>query len=108
MKTKPTKLASVVKAARAAGAKVTVRLEPREMPERFTDDPKPVRLLIAESERMSALGNKWLAADVPNQVAAGMCLQNGWAYSLAAVWLRCKLNGELLPESEQKRAKGNP
>ena len=102
MAKKKTKLADLVKAARAAGAKVTVSLEPKEMPNRFPSDPEPVKLLIEESERMSALGNRWLTAKIPNQIAAEACLRNGWAYSLAAAWLRCKLEGKLLPESEHK------
>ena len=38
---------------------------------------------------------RWPFFDVPNHVAAEMCLRHGWAYSLAAAWLRCKLKGEL-------------
>jgi len=95
------KLDQLVKAARAAGAQVTVSLEePRHMPVRFESDPEPVKLLIAESERMSQHGNNWLAADVPNHVAAEVALRAGWAYGLAAAWLRCKLKGELKPESD--------
>jgi len=97
-----TKLKDLVAAAQAAGAKVSVSLEPKQMPMRFPSDPPDVKLLIAESERMSTLGNNWLAADVPNQVSAEMCLRHGWALSLAAAWLRCKLKGELLPESEKR------
>ena len=100
---KPT-LKQLVSAARKAGAKVSVSLEPKQMPMRFPSDPEPVRLLRDESERMSKMGNNWLAADVPNQVAAEMCLRNGWAFSLAAAWLRCKLKGELLPESAAPRS----
>lgn len=96
MKSKKTKLKleDVVDAARAVGAKVSVSLEPKQMPLRWPNDPEPVRLLIDESERMSVHGNNWLAADVPNQIAAEAALRNGWAYALAAGWLRCKLNGE--------------
>jgi hypothetical protein len=97
-----TKLKDLVEAAQAAGAKVSVSLEPKQMPMRFPSDPPDVKLLIDESERMSKLGNNWLTADVPNQVAAEMCLRHGWAFSLAAAWLRCKLKGELLPESEKR------
>ena len=100
---KPT-LKQLVAAAHKAGAKVTVSLEPKQMPMRFPNDPEPVKLLIEESERMSKLGNNWLAADVPNQVAAEMCLRHGWAFSLAAAWMRCKLKGELLPESAAPRS----
>ena len=89
------KLKDLVEAAHAAGAKVSVSLEPKQMPMRFPSDPEPVKLLIEESERMSKLGNNWMAADVPNQVAAEMCLRHGWAFSLAAAWMRCKLKGEL-------------
>ena len=95
-----TKLKDLVEAAHAAGAKVSVSLEPKQMPMRFPSDPEPVKLLIEESERMSKLGNNWMAADVPNQVAAEMCLRHGWAFSLAAAWMRCKLKGELKPESK--------
>lgn len=96
--TKPkTKLKDLVEAARAAGATVSVSLEPKQMPARFPDDPEAVKLLIAESERLSELGNNWMTAKIPNQVAAEMCLRNGWAMSLAAAWLRVKLKGELKP-----------
>ena len=95
-----TKLKDLVEAAHAVGAKVSVSLEPKQMPMRFPSDPEPVKLLIEESERMSKLGNNWMAADVPNQVAAEMCLRHGWAFSLAAAWMRCKLKGELKPESK--------
>ena len=64
------------------------------MPVRFKDDPEPVTFLIEESERLSAIGNRWQVAKVPNHIAAEMCLRSGWAYALAAVWLRCKLKGE--------------
>ena len=43
-------------------------------------------------------------SSVPNQVAAEMCLRHGWAFSLAAAWMRCKLKGELLPESAAPRS----
>jgi hypothetical protein len=89
------KLDEVVKAAREAGANVTFSLKPKEMPTRWPNDPEPVKLLITESERVSALGNNWMTADIPNPVAAEMCHRNGWAYSLAAAWLRCKLKGEI-------------
>lgn len=102
MKKKPIRK-QLVAAARKAGAKVTVRLEPKRMPARFPDDPAPVKLLIEESERISKLGNDWLAAEIPNQVAAELCLRHGWAFSLAAAWMRCKLKGELLPESAAPR-----
>lgn len=91
-------LADLVKAAQKAGAKVSVSLEPKQMPMRFPSDPAEVRLLLEESERVSKLGNHWLNADVPNHVAAETCFRNGWAYALAGAWLRCKLKGELNPE----------
>lgn len=93
-KRKPT-LKELIKAASAAGAKVSVSLEPQKMPLRLPGDPEVVTLLIEESERISKLGNKWLAAETPNQIAAHACLQQGWAFALAAAWLRCKLKGEV-------------
>ncbi len=98
-KVKPN-LEDFVKAAHAAGAKVSFGLEPTQMPRRFPNDPEPVRMLVEESERISKLGNDWLTAKIPNQIAAEMCLKNGWGYALAAAWLRCKLEGKLLPESQ--------
>lgn len=70
------------------------------IPIRFPDDPVPVKLLIEESERVSKLGNDWLTAKVPNHIAAEVALRNGWAFSLAAVLLRCKLKGELKPDGK--------
>lgn len=107
MKTEPTKkqkakLSQLVKSARECGMEITIGLEDRQMPMRFPSDTKEIILLIEESERMSALGNKWLSAKVPNQMAAQLCLQNGWAFSLAAAWLRAKLKGECLPENKDK------
>jgi hypothetical protein len=107
MAKKKTKLSELVKAARSAGASVTVSLEPKQMPTRFPNDHALVKLLIEESERASKLGNNWMAADVPNQVAAEACLRHGWAFSLAAAWLRCKLKNELLPESERKAVRSS-
>ncbi len=95
-------LKDVVKAAHAEGIKVSVGLESRRMPMRFPGDPEAVSLLLDECERQNALGNKWLTASVPNQVAGEMLLRNGWAMGAAAAWLRCKLKGELLPESKSK------
>lgn len=107
MKTKRKKdrsptLGQIVKAARKAGAEVNITVEDRLMPLRFKDDPEPVKLLIAESERCTALGLKWLKAPLPNHVAADQCMKNGWAYALAAAWMRCKLKGELLPEKKDQ------
>lgn len=65
------------------------------MPLRLPDDPVAVTMLLDESERMTDMGNRWNAAKKPNHLAANFCLQNGWAFALAAAWLRCKLNGAL-------------
>jgi hypothetical protein len=94
------KLKQLVKAARDAGAEVTVTFDPHEkrMPMRFPDDPEIVTLLLDESERVNALGNRWAKAKIPNIVAAQKCLEMGWAHALSAVWLRCKLKGELQPD----------
>lgn len=94
------KLHEMIETAHAAGVKVSVSLEPNEMPLRFPSDHEHIKLLIDESERASKLGNKWQNADVPNPVAAENCFRMGWAYSLAASWLRCKLKGELGPEKK--------
>lgn len=102
-KQKPTTLKKLVYDLRKVGAKVTVSLEDSKMPTRFNDDPLPVKMLIEESERVTKLGNKWLTAEVPNQVAAEMCLRQGWAYALAAAWMRCKIKGELLPEADNRK-----
>lgn len=92
-------LAKLVVAAHAAGARVTVGLEPQKiMPARWPNDAREVTLLIEESERCTALANKWLDAEVPNTVAAKKLMEMGWAHSLSAAWLRCKLNGQLKPE----------
>lgn len=66
------------------------------MPQRFADDHPSVTALIVESERVSSRGNAWLNAPIPNAVAAEMALRHGWAYSLAAAWLRCHTRGELV------------
>lgn len=94
-KKKQTKLADVVAAAQKAGCNVSLSLESNQMPVRFKNDPKVVLELIAESERMNALGVRWSKANIPNPIAAEACFRNGWAYALAAAWLRVKLNGEL-------------
>lgn len=64
------------------------------MPPTFPNDPDAVRLLVQESERINAIGNHWLSAKVPNAIAAQHALQMGWAFAVAAAWLRCKLRGE--------------
>jgi hypothetical protein len=89
------KLADLVVAARAAGVHVSVSLEPKQMPQRFGDDPQDVRLLLGESERVAKLANNWLAADTPNPYAAETAHRQAWAYALAGAWLRCKLKGEV-------------
>ncbi len=67
---------------------------PIHMPQRFSNDPEPVKLLLDESERLNILGNKWLNATVPNPVATQSAFTNAWALNVAACWLRCKLKGE--------------
>jgi len=99
------RLSDLVREAHKLGLKLDVRLDPQEMPQRFASDPEAVKMLVAESERVSAVGNKWLSAKVPNQIAAENCLRMGWAYSLAAAWLRCALQGEIsspTPKSPKK------
>ena len=98
MKTKPKKptIKTVVRDLRRAGVKVSFSLDPIDMPMRLPGDPDPVRYLIDESERMNEFGNRWVNAKCPNLIAAEMCFKNGWAYALAAAYLRCFLKGELL------------
>lgn len=100
---KQIKLEEMVKEAHEAGVNIDFSMHPKiQMPMQLPDDPAPVTLLIEESRRMTQIGLNWQKADAPNYVAADMAMKNGWAYSLAAAWLRCKLKGELLPESEKK------
>ena len=94
------KLKQIAAAARAAGAEVTISFGDNRMPMRMPNDPPDVTLLLDESERCTELGNRWLKAPKPNPITAGACLNYGWAYALAAVWLRCKLRGELEPEKK--------
>jgi hypothetical protein len=104
MPKKPT-LKDMVSAAQKAGAKVSFSLDPKDKPNlplEFPDDPESVRLLIGESRRLTDIGNQWLEAKSPNAIAAESALRCGWAMALAAGWLRCKLKGELLPESKEK------
>jgi hypothetical protein len=96
------KLKQIVAAARAAGAEVTISFGDNQMPMRMPNDPPDVTLLLDESERCTVLGNRWLKAPKPNPIAAGLCLSNGWAYALAAAWLRCKLRCELEPEEKRQ------
>lgn len=93
---KKTTLKDVIKAAREAGAKVTVGLDeiPR-MPLHIAGDPEVVTALLNQSERMTKQGNAWSATKNPNAIACGLCLQLGWAYAASAAWLRCFLKGEL-------------
>lgn len=96
------KLEQLVKAAHAAGFKVNITLHDKQMPMHFPDDHPHVTLLLRESERVNALGNQWTHAHTPNPIAAEQLFKMGWAHNLSAVWLRCKLKGELLPESKKK------
>ncbi len=100
---RPSRLEDLVREARKAGAKVSVSLEDSRMPVRLPGDHPHVLLLLDESERMNAMGNRWQEAKCPNLIAADFCLRNGWAMALSAAWLRCKLRGELLPESKDKK-----
>ena len=105
--TSPT-IEDMVRAARKAGGSVSFTIKPPcQMPFRCDSDHPIVKMLIAESERNSAAGNRWLDAQVPNHIAATACHQAGWAHSLSAAWLRCKLKGELLPESDDVKAAGD-
>ena len=90
------KLSDFVEAATKAGVRVSFGLVER-MPRRFPDDPEPVKLLLDESERVTALANNWMHCKNPNPVAAEFAFRNGWAVAAAAAWLRCKLKGELKP-----------
>ena len=63
-------------------------------------DPPAVQLLEAEAIRTMQLAREWETTKPINPVAAEFCYRNGWAFALAAAWLRCKLKGELLPESK--------
>jgi len=70
-----------------------------QMPVELPTDSVPVRLLVAESRRMNALGEKWFLSKPNNPKAAQLCIENGWAFSLAAAWLRVVERGEVqLPE----------
>lgn len=96
-------LEETVQAAHAAGVKISYSLEPREdMPLRFPSDTKEITLLVEESERCNALGNRWANAKVPNPLAAESCWRMGWGFALAAAWLRTRLKGELGPEAMAK------
>lgn len=93
---KPT-LKDLVEAAQKEGAKVSVGLTEKrpQMPSRFPDDHPNVVALVEESERLNAMGCKWMDAEKPNPVAADLCFKAGWAHALSAAWLRCKLKGEV-------------
>ncbi len=100
---KKTKLSDFVAAAKATGADVRFSLkEQPRMPQHLPGDHAHVSLLLGESERVSAIGNHWLVAQVPNQIAAEAALRNGWAFALAGAWLRCRLAGEVGPEAVAK------
>jgi len=84
------------------GKAIKAHDEQRRMPARLPNDPREVTLLLDESERLTALANKWLVSRNPNPIAANFCMQNGFSMALAASFLRCKLAGLLLPESGDK------
>lgn len=65
------------------------------MPLHFPNDHDHVKQLLAESVRVNNLGLRWGTSNPPNPVASQKCFEMGWAYALAAAWLRCKLKGEL-------------
>lgn len=68
---------------------------PMRMPLVLDNDHGHVKALVEESVRINMLGEKWLKSKPRNPMAAEMCFRNGWAYSLAAAWLRCLLKGEV-------------
>ena len=85
----PMRIEDVVKAARAAGATVTCSLKDVRMPRRFPSDGPEIIRLLDESERLNALGNRWINAPKPNPIASELAFKAGWAYALAAAFLRC-------------------
>lgn len=87
-------LAELITAAREHGASVNISLKEAKMPLRLPTDTEAVNLLLDESERVSAIGNAWMTAKIPNAVAGEMALRQGWAFAVAGSWLRCKLKGE--------------
>lgn len=71
-------------------------------PERFPNDPLPVRLLVEEAERLTDLVYKWRTRDRHhNPIADNNTFQLSVSISYAAAWLRTKLKGELVPEREK-------
>jgi hypothetical protein len=75
--------------------------QPR-MPRRLPDDHQNVTALLDESERCSTHAMRWHCAKVPNHIAAQKAAEMGWAYALAAAFLRCHLNGELVTSEPSK------
>ncbi len=67
---------------------------PEPMPRRFPGDHPHVLALLNESQRATELGLRWAHSKGCNYIAAQKCMEVGWAYALAGVWLRCHLKDE--------------
>lgn len=75
------------------------------MPVRFANDPECVTQLLDESERVTNIANKWATAKIPNIIASRKAMEIGWAYALAAVFLRAKQQPK--PCRTSKRSKNS-
>lgn len=96
-------LEDTVKAAQAAGVKVSFSLEDTKMPVRFPCDHPLVLALLNESERLNHLAYNWRECQYPNLVASQKAEEMGWAHALSAAWLRCYLKGELTNGATEKQ-----
>ena len=61
------------------------------MPLRMANDHPLVLALCEESERVNAIGNRWLNARTPNCQAAEVAMAMGWAFAVTAAWLRVRI-----------------
>ncbi len=61
----------------------------------WPNDHPHVKLLLDEALRLTGRGAAWAKVKPHNPVSATMAFQMGWAFALAAAWLRAKLSGEL-------------
>lgn len=67
----------------------------------WPNDHPHVKLLLDVALRLIGRGAAWAKVKPHNPVSATMAFQMGWAFALAAAWLRAKLSGELEPEKSQ-------
>lgn len=61
---------------------------PPQWPYRLPNDAVIVTRILDEAERLNGLAHLAATSEKPNPMAAQLCYQSAWAFSLVGAWLR--------------------